>query len=79
VGGSASFTGDGTTTTFQIPHGLGTTPVSIAVSKGAPNLPDIDHITADSINIQVVFKAPPAAGSTIQLWWMALKPKAPVS
>jgi hypothetical protein len=53
---------------------LGATPTSVAVNKASPNLPDIDYITADEANITVVFKTPPAANTTIKLYWIALKP-----
>jgi hypothetical protein len=72
-GGLASFTGDGTTTTFGIPHGLGTTPTSVVVVKGVPNIPDIDYVYADSTTINVVFKSPPPSGSEVKVWWLAFK------
>jgi len=75
-GGLASFTGDGTTKTFQITHEVGTTPVSVIVGKGASGLPDIDYWTADETHITVEFKNPPADGADIKLWWIALKPPA---
>jgi hypothetical protein len=73
-GGLASFTGDGSTTAFQIAHGAGTTPVSAIVGKGAPNLPDIDYWTVDGTYITVYFKAAPASGAEVKIWWLALRP-----
>jgi len=72
-GGKVELTGDGTTTTFQFTHGLGTTPTTTIVGKASPNLPDIDYWTADETHITVTFKTPPPA-TTFQLWWIALKP-----
>ena len=77
VGGEASFTGDGTTKTFTIPHGLGATPMVVMVGKGAPNLPDIDYFTADAVNISVVFKSAPASGANVRIWWIAIKTPSP--
>ena len=73
-GGQAVFSGDGSTSTFSIPHGLGVTPVAVVVGKGSPNLPDIDYWTADSVNIYVTFKAPPGPGVEVRVWWIAVKP-----
>ena len=75
-GGLESFTGDGATKTFQIAHGLATTPVTVIVGKGASGLPDIDYWTADETHITVEFKEPPSSGSNILIWWIALKPPA---
>jgi hypothetical protein len=72
-GGLAEFTGDGTTTTFNIAHGLGAPPTSAIVGKGASGLPDIDYWTADDLNITVTFKTAPASGATVKIWWIALK------
>jgi hypothetical protein len=73
-GGQAVFTGDGSTSSFSIPHNLGTTPVAVVVGKGSPGLPDIDYWTADSTNIYVVFKTPPGSGVEVRVWWIAVKP-----
>jgi len=71
--GSAEFTGDGSTTTFQIAHGIGATPACVIVGKGSSDLPDIDYWTADDTYITVYFKSAPSSGVTIKLWWIALK------
>jgi hypothetical protein len=71
VGGKASLTGDGSTTTFTIPHGLDAEPLTVMVGKASSGIPDIDYFTADSTNITVVFKsAPPSV--TFDLWWIAV-------
>jgi hypothetical protein len=72
VGGRAQFTGDGSTTSFAIPHGLGEVPMAVMVGKGSPGLPDIDHFTADATSITVVFRSPPPATS-FYVWWIAVK------
>jgi len=72
-GGTASFTGDGTTTSFQIAHGLSTTPTACFIGKGASGLPDIDYWEADTTYITVHFKTAPASGVSIVLWWLALR------
>jgi hypothetical protein len=72
IGGRAQFTGDGSTTSFAIPHGLGEVPVAVMVGKGSPGLPDIDHFTADANSITVIFKSPPPATS-FYVWWIAVR------
>ena len=71
--GKATFTGDGTTKSFQIEHGLGDTPTVAFVGKASPSLPDIDYWEADSTYITVHFKSAPVDGITIMLWWLAIK------
>jgi len=73
-GGIATFSGDGTTTSFQIKHGLTATPTVTLVGKGISGLPDIDYWTADATYITVVFKsAPPSGTENIRIWWLAIK------
>jgi len=72
VGGRAQFTGDGSATSFAIPHGLGEVPMAVMVGKGSPGIPDIDHFTADATNITIIFKSPPPATS-FYVWWIAVK------
>jgi len=72
--GLAKFNGDGSTTTFNIPHGLGAAPASAVVQKAAPDLPDVDYILADDTNITVIFKTPPPSGTeNVRLYWAAFK------
>jgi lysophospholipase L1-like esterase len=63
VYGSSTQSGDGSTTTFNIAHGLGTTPtywdVVAASSAGA----GITYITADATNLIVHYTLPPASGT----------------
>jgi len=72
MGGKASLTGDGRTTTFTIAHGLGEIPLTVMVGKASSGIPDIDYFTADSTYITVVFKSPPPS-VTFYLWWIAVK------
>jgi len=72
-GGIATFTGDGTTTSFQITHGLETTPTVALIGKASSGLPDIDYYTADATYITVVFKTAPVSGVEIKLWWLAIR------
>jgi len=72
-GGTATFTGDGTTTSFQIRHGFTVVPTVALVGKGISGLPDIDYWTADATYITVVFKTAVASGVEIRLWWLALR------
>ncbi|RKY29149.1 MAG: hypothetical protein DRP74_09205 [Candidatus Omnitrophota bacterium] len=71
-GGIVAFEGDGATTTFQIAHGLSTTPTTCFVGKGASGLPDIDYWEANPTYITVHFKSAPASGVSVTLWWLAI-------
>jgi len=71
--GLITFTGDGTTTSFKIPHGLTETPTVAFVGKASSGLPDVDYWTVDSSYITVVFKTAPSSGSSVSLWWMAIR------
>jgi hypothetical protein len=73
-GGSITFSGDGTTVTFNIPHGMSATPTTVSVTKGISNLPDIDYVDVDSANIKVTFKSPPASGTNnVKLYYIAVR------
>jgi len=71
--GKAEFTGDGTTTTFEITHGLTTAPTLALVGKAAPDLPYIDYWDADATHIRVTFERAPAPGVAIRIWWLAIR------
>jgi hypothetical protein len=73
-GGLATFTGDGVTTIFAVTHGLGATPETVSVTKASKNTPDIDYVYADADAIYIVFKTPPASGTTVSVYWLAIKP-----
>lgn len=73
VASYAIFSGDGTTTEFQIEHGLNGAPTCVICGKGAPDLPDIDYWTSDGTYITVVFKSPPSEGiDNVKIWYFAL-------
>jgi hypothetical protein len=73
-GGIKTFSGDGITVTFNIPHGISTTPTTVSVAKAISNLPDIDYIEADATNIKVTFKSPPASGTdNVKIYYIALR------
>lgn len=68
--GTYTVTGDGTTTTFTIPHGLVSAPsyVNITPQGGAP-MPD--SITADATNITLTYSTAPSTTDTYTYWWEA--------
>ncbi len=70
--GSSTQSGNGTSTSFNIPHGLGTTPTywnAVAISQAAGN---ISYITANSTNIIVNYAVAPATGTNNLAWnWIA--------
>lgn len=68
--GQAVFSGDGLTTTYNIPHGLGGA-VKAVVTPGSLDSKNF-HITSDANNIQVTFEvAPPVGTNNIILNWIA--------
>jgi len=72
-GGQATFTGDGSTTSFQINHTLTTAPTAVMVGKASPNIPDIDYFTADNTKITIYLKSAPSSGQEVKFWWLALR------
>jgi len=73
-GGKMTFSGDGTTTTFYIPHNMGSTPTVALVGKAIANLPDIDYWEVNDTYIIVYFKSAPVSGTdNVILWWLAIK------
>jgi len=59
---------------FIITHGFGVDPLVVMVGKAIDNLPDIDYWTANTMDVEVWFKDPPADGTTIKLWWLVIRP-----
>jgi len=70
--GKAKFSGDGATTTFNIAHEAGKTPIVALVGKATSGLPDIDYWTVDETYISVTFKTAPPSGADVQVWWLAI-------
>ena len=71
---NATFSGDGTTAQFQIPHGLSSQPSSWIVQSGTADGSDISHVTADGTNLTVNYSsAPPSGTDNIELNWIAIQ------
>lgn len=70
--GSSTQSGDGSTTSFTIAHGLSTTPTYFnAVANNAATA-DIQYVTADGTNITVHYSTAPASGTDNLTWaWIA--------
>jgi len=70
--GIATFSGDGSTTTFSIPHGLVSTPSKYGVSPLTPDADAPRTITVDATNITITFStAPPSGTDNIKFGWWA--------
>jgi len=68
----ATFNGNGSNTTFTIPHGLGATPLFVNVTPGSNDAKGNFYVTADANNIMVTYAAAPPSGSNnVVLWWEA--------
>ena len=61
--GSQTFSGDGSTTSFNIPHGLGSTPSAWTVEPTSDDASGYSHSTADATNITVEFDTAPPSGT----------------
>jgi hypothetical protein len=71
-GGTATFSGNGSTTTFTIAHGLAGTPKSWRVEAGSSDAKGDKYVTADATNLTVTFAtAPPAGTNNVVLVWQA--------
>jgi len=70
--GVAVFSGDGSTTTFRIEHGLANTPSKYVVSPLTPDADASRTITVDSTYITITFDtAPPSGTDNIKFGWWA--------
>jgi len=70
--GVATFSGDGTTTVFNIAHGLAGTPTKYGVSPLTPDADADRTITVDASNIVVSFSvAPPTGTDNVKFGWWA--------
>jgi hypothetical protein len=70
--GTATFSGNGTTTTFTIAHGLAGTPKSYRVEAGSADAKGDKYVTADATNLTVTFAtAPPDGTNNVVLVWSA--------
>lgn len=71
---SATFSGDGTKTQFQIPHGLSSQPSSWIVQSATGDGSDISHVTADGTSLTVNYdSAPPSGTDNVELNWIAIQ------
>ena len=70
--GTATFSGDSLTTTFNIPHGLPTTPTFWQVTPAAGGARGDHYVTASSTNLTLNFNtAPGTATNNIVVKWLA--------
>ena len=70
--GTATFSGDGTTTQFAITHGLASTPKVAVVTPASADARGSFHVTVDSSKIYVNYAtAPPAGTNNVALYWYA--------
>jgi hypothetical protein len=70
--GTATFSGDGSTTTFTIAHGLAGTPKSWRVEAGSADAKGDKYVTAGATNLTVTFAtAPPSGTNNVVLVWQA--------
>jgi len=70
--GVATFSGDGTTTTFNIEHGLASAPSKYVVSPLTPDADASRTITVDSTYITITFDtAPPSGADNLKFGWWA--------
>jgi len=71
-GGTATFSGDGSATTFTIAHGLAATPSKVSVTPGSADARGDFHVTVDATNITVTYAtAPPSGTDNVVLHWYA--------
>jgi hypothetical protein len=71
-GGTATFSGNGSTTQFTIAHGLATTPSKVIVVPQSADAVGSFYVTADSTYIYVNYiTAPPSGTNNVVLWWYA--------
>jgi hypothetical protein len=71
-GGTATFSGDGTTTQFKIAHGLASTPSTVTVTPASSAASGSFYVTVDATYIYVNYvTAPPAGTNNVVLYWSA--------
>jgi len=70
--GTATFSGDGSTTQFSIPHGLVSTPTKVQVTPLTEDAAGDFYVTADATNIYINYLSPPASGAdNVKVSWSA--------
>jgi hypothetical protein len=71
-GGTATFSGNGSTKTFTIAHGLASAPSKVLVTAGSDAAKGDFYATADATNITVTYgTAPPSGTNNVVLYWYA--------
>jgi len=70
--GTATFSGDGTTTQFSIAHGLVKAPTKVLVTPMTADAASDFYVTADDTNIYINYKsAPPSGTDNLKFSWYA--------
>jgi|GEM_PF-6545003 len=70
--GTATFSGDGTTTQFSIAHGLVSEPSKVLVTPMTEDAAGDFYVTKDATNIYVNYlSAPPSGSNNVKLSWYA--------
>jgi len=70
--GTATFSGDGTTTQFSIAHGLVSTPTKVLVTPMTADAASDFYVTTDDTNIYINYKsAPPSGTDNLKFSWYA--------
>ena len=70
--GTATFSGDGTTTQFSIAHGLVKAPSKVLVTPMTVDAASDFYVTADDTNIYINYKsAPPSGTDNLKFSWYA--------
>ena len=70
--GTATFSGDGTTTQFSIAHGLVSEPSKVQVTPMTEDAAGDFYVTKDATNIYVNYlSAPPSGSNNVKLSWYA--------
>jgi hypothetical protein len=70
--GTATFSGNGSQTTFTIAHGLAGTPNVVNVTPASNDAKGSFYVTVDATNIYVNYAtAPPSGTNNVVLYWSA--------
>lgn len=70
--GTSTHSGNGTATSFQIPHLLGRKPSFVQITAVSPDAADFKNVQYDELLITVFYEvAPPAGNSNITYNWFA--------
>lgn len=67
----ASASGDGTTTTFNVPHGV-SSPTMVLVTPNSEDAKDISFAQINGANVEIVYANPPITDASPNLFWTIL-------